>query len=64
MKMNDELNPCPVCGGEAELQKSHICNDKGCRYVYGIFCQHCGYTGGEFFYKESAVKMWNEEETK
>ena len=38
--------------------------EKKAKIYYEVFCPECGYSGGVFAFRESAVKFWNEEETK
>jgi Lar family restriction alleviation protein len=55
---NEELKPCPFCGGEAEIKKtkqcwteaySVVCKDKGCR----------GHAVKPLRDKEAAIVAWN-----
>lgn len=51
--MNEKLNPCPFCGGEAILATKNM---------YGIsfiFCNHCGIEQPSYKTEEEAINAWN-----
>lgn len=58
--MENELKPCPFCGGKAELQ--HECVGSGYSYIR---CVHCGIKSIMFIKSfdrssdEDAVNYWN-----
>ena len=59
--MNEELKPCPFCGGGAEMSQGRF-DGKDTSYV---MCKKCA-ARGEFFVvspkyasNEKAVKAWN-----
>ena len=60
--INDELIPCPECGGKAHI----IFNEKRhSRAVYIMFarCSECGYTGRSTDCTASqAVSYWNSQD--
>ena len=47
-----ELNPCPFCGGEAEL--------KECDALFSVECKECGATSYESRDKHSVIEKWND----
>lgn len=54
---NEELKPCPFCGGRAGLwQKEHYRESE-----YRVFCMKCHVTqAGQFYYsKNDAFDAWN-----
>ena len=54
---NNELDPCPFCGGEAELHYSDLF--KGQIY-YWIGCTECGIEQGySCNTAEEAIELWN-----
>ena len=52
-----ELNPCPICGGEAE----HIKLFASKRYDCFFRCKKCGYETKAYTSKQNAEKAWNRE---
>lgn len=55
--MDDNLKPCPFCGGEANVEK------RGDSYVVKCFhkdsCYLVGRTLHKYHIKEAVVKKWN-----
>ena len=52
--MNDELKPCPFCGGDAEIRTL----DNG--FGHQARCKTtCGVTGKIYRFREDAIKAWN-----
>ena len=55
--MDDNLKPCPFCGGEANVEK------RGDSYVVKRFhkdsCYLVGRTLHKYHIKEAVVKKWN-----
>ena len=65
--MNKELNPCPFCGGEAEVRETVECFGHGDydKSVF-VFCCDCGATSKKYYEricrgrtKERAIEAWN-----
>ena len=55
--MDKQLNPCPFCGGEAEIIKEYDC--MACITIYFIECSKCKaslYGGAN---KEKEIEKWN-----
>lgn len=54
-RANDELKPCPFCGGKVELHPFRIAN------IYGISCPDCGscYSNNPGESKWGVTKAWN-----
>ena len=50
--MNDELKPCPFCGGEAIVDG---CDDT----LWIVICKECNSSIGYKETKEEAVEAWN-----
>ena len=52
---NEDLKPCPFCGGEAELVKAHFFGGD----LYAGRCGNCAATSEFEATKEEAVDKWN-----
>ena len=50
--MNEELKPCPFCGGEAE-------KEWGIPSIFWIKCTGCGVEGSQHGSLDDAIKAWN-----
>lgn len=50
--MNDELKPCPFCGGEAIIDG---CDDT----LWIVICKECNASIGYKETKEEAIEAWN-----
>lgn len=50
--MNDELKPCPFCGGEAIIDG---CDDT----LWIVVCKECNASIGYKETKEEAIEAWN-----
>ena len=50
---NEELLPCPFCGGEAKMDNRGV-------YGYGIVCISCGAKSPDFQTETIAIKIWND----
>jgi Lar family restriction alleviation protein len=50
---NEELKPCPFCGGEADLSQE----DKP--QVWFVFCKKCGVSTDTSYEESQAVGEWN-----
>lgn len=47
---NEELKPCPFCGGEAELFQE---------YGWAVSCTSCCVKTLKYRIREKAIKAWN-----
>ena len=54
--MEDNLKPCPFCGGEAGYTNAQLPNGTE---VYYIECLECGASSAVYGTVEKAVKEWN-----
>ncbi len=57
--MNEELKPCPFCGGKAEII---TWNTVGWAIVYGVMCLKCevGIEGTfKNYTRAEAIEAWN-----
>ena len=54
---NEELLPCPFCGGKAEIKEN---TEMGGRQ-YQVLCTNCPTTVGRHWYwkKKYVIKAWN-----
>lgn len=56
LTMDNNLKPCPLCGGEAELHDSQ----RNPRVpMWWVRCKLCGATSATHSTKEKAVAAWN-----
>lgn len=74
--MQDELRPCPFCGGVAEMRKSPMLStirpgiegmsggelSETGRYGYFVTCAECGITKKRMGYNGAATKSWESED--
>ena len=51
--MNNELKPCPFCGGEARLSE-----DKDYQ-IYSVVCSECDAATNNYGIKQDAIDAWN-----
>lgn len=56
---NEELKPCPFCGGEAEIVEDRLYGED----YYAGRCRSCAATSIFEFTKEEAIAAWNRRET-
>ena len=57
MSRDDELKPCPFCGGEGCIQRHEFV---GYTDTFGVVCLDCGCETRQFFtHKKTAVRAWN-----
>ena len=68
--MDNELKPCPFCGGKAVLKvcdgAGHYCADIGTETVYGrpmtcclIKCKRCGVRTKAYLTRRGVFNAWN-----
>lgn len=57
MSENQELLPCPFCGGEA--YNAINCGDDFNEYPFSVECNKCAATTDFYSDDESAVEAWN-----
>lgn len=59
--MNEELKPCPFCGGEAVMQKRVGATGRDGYKVYRIYCSKCGVIqcDMEYYSERDAISAWN-----
>ena len=50
---NEELKPCPFCGGKAYIEKNRY------KYAYWIKCYDCRVETEAYDYVEEAINVWN-----
>lgn len=48
--MQEQLKPCPFCGGEAREIESLFAS---------IYCADCGVMGPKYLHMNQAIKHWN-----
>lgn len=53
---NEELKPCPFCGGKFP---EYIMNDSFGDFVFSIFCFECEAESGKYETREAAREAWN-----
>jgi len=63
MKENQDLKPCPFCGGNAEVISGNttgkLLYTVSCK-IYKVFCTNCNARTAEHKkYKYKAIKAWN-----
>ena len=56
---NENLKPCPFCGGQAELQAKNITTTKTSKTLYQIICTECTCSIVDYVYADTAVRAWN-----
>lgn len=61
--MQNELKPCPFCGGKPHISKHSFWNEKTkgfTDHTYGIECIECHTKGNQFYETEKeAIEAWN-----
>lgn len=61
-KEKQEIDNCPCCGGEAEIQRPSV--GLGSSYIY-INCKNCGlrtrnvYASTDYCAEDEVIKLWN-----
>lgn len=53
--MNDELKPCPFCGGEAKRSEETY----GVTFMSWVYCTSCGAQGASRHIEAEAAEAWN-----
>ena len=51
--LNKQLNPCPFCGGQAELQANCEGNE------FWVYCYHCDVETYAYDREAEAIEAWN-----
>lgn len=51
---NEELKPCPFCGGKANIE-----GGKSPYWVYWIKCYECRVETEAYDFEEDAIAVWN-----
>ena len=59
--MNDELRPCPFCGGNGELYDGE--KEGTSRFVNYVSCDRCGASTHYKFDIPRAIEIWNSRAT-
>ena len=64
MKDNNELLPCPFCGGEAKTWNTpHVGGLHDCvvldAFGVAVECSKCGITTRGYFQESEAIEAWN-----
>lgn len=54
--MENELLPCPFCGGEAEILTAESMHGG---YLFGIMCNDCRSRGDVYDTEAKAIAAWN-----
>ncbi len=59
--MNEELKPCPFCGGEAivSFDPDGTKDTKGRKWAYTVLCNNCCATSGLCWSNDMAMAAWN-----
>lgn len=60
MKHNEQLKPCPFCGGKGEIHQAPINFRLGIEdEVYWVQCRNCFAKAGNSYSEEKAISGWN-----
>lgn len=59
--MQNELKPCPFCGGNAFISADPeaVIDTQGRRWGYTVVCGKCCTTSGLAYTPEMAAEFWN-----
>lgn len=55
--MNEELKPCPFCGGNKVVLTTFV--NEFCINIYQVICCNCNCCGALKRSGEKAIEMWN-----
>jgi len=62
--MDEELGPCPFCGGKAFLDAFLFNRTNGYQYQYKIECSECNASTDTFYEEDQCRLAWNKRYTK
>lgn len=61
IELDDELKPCPFCGGKAYINVDHeaVEDTEKRHWAYTVVCNRCCATSGLTYLPEKAREAWN-----